>query len=338
MFVVGATYIYSGSNNERESANIIYLNNKKTLIMNTNYRYQLENKKLTGKRQQKFTCPQCGRKKCFVRYIDTRNGNQYVADEVGKCDHQHSCGYHYTPGDYYRDHPGSVATLSQQTAKHVWTPPPLPPFRPLSMAYVTRSHSPQSTFFQWMTNDVARRLAISPERLRQVYDDYMLGATRQSNVIFWQIDHLGQVHGGHIMQYHADGHRGGYQCWTHVKLIRDGLLPQDWQLYQCLYGQHLLSRRPDDHVCIVESEKTALIMAACQPKFLWLATAGSGGLSPEKVQCLQGRRVTLFPDSGCYDKWSRQMQQTSGINYNVDRQLESYPPNTDLCDVLLDAP
>ena len=29
--------------------------------MNTDYRYQLETRKLTGRRQQKTTCPQCGR-------------------------------------------------------------------------------------------------------------------------------------------------------------------------------------------------------------------------------------------------------------------------------------
>ena len=95
-----------------------------------------------------------------------------------------------------------------------------------------------------------------------------------------------------------------------------------------------LPRRPDAHVCLVESEKTALVMAACQPKHLWLATAGSGGLSLEKTECLRGRRVTLFPDSGCYEKWSEQMSLTQGIDYNVSRCLERYPPNTDLCDLL----
>ena len=85
----------------------------------------------------------------------------------------------------------------------------------------------------------------------------------------------------------------------------------------------------------MESEKTALIMAAYRPEYLWLATAGSSGLSLEKVECLRGRRVTLFPDSGCYEKWSQQMKLTQGIDYNISERLEAYPPNTDLCDLLL---
>ena len=118
-------------------------------------------------------------------------------------------------------------------------------------------------------------------------------------------------------------------------MIRAGWLPPNWTLYQCLYGQHLLPRRPDAHVCVVESEKTALIMAALQPQHLWLATAGSGGLSAERVSCLRGRRVTLFPDSGCYKKWTQQMQLTTGIEYNISPRLESYAPNTDLADLVL---
>ena len=300
--------------------------------MNTDYRYKLETPRVTGRRQQKTTCPHCGKKKCFVRYVDTHNGYQYVADTVGKCDHQHSCGYHYKPSEYYHDNQWATEPKASET--HC-APIPLPPFQPLPMEYVQRSHSPQSIFWQWMAGTVAPKLGLSQERLQQIYDDYLVGATQKEDVIFWQIDEQQQVHGGHIMQYRIDGHRNGFQGWTHTPLIRAGLLPPDWMLYQCLFGQHLLSQRPNAHLCIVESEKTALIMAAHQPEYLWLATAGSGGLTPEKVQCLQGRRVTLFPDSGCYEKWSRQMQLTQGIDYNVSQQLEAYPANTDLCDVLL---
>ena len=327
--------------------------------MNTEYRYQLESKRLTGHQPRKLTCPHCGKRKCLVRYVDTQNGFRYVAESVGKCDHQHSCGYHYKPSDYYKDNKWDdtvrkrpacgqsqvklqvkpqvklqVIPQVKPQVGHLRTAQP-PNFQPLPMEYVLRSQSPGSIFWQWFSTDVARRLNISKEQLQLVYQDYFIGATRRSNVIFWQIDQLGQVHGGHIMQYRTDGHRDGFQGWTHVPLMKVGLLPPDWLLYQCLFGQHLLSRRPDAHVCLVESEKTALVMAACQPEHLWLATAGSGGLSAEKVKCLQGRRVTLFPDSGCYEKWTERMKLTNGIDYNVSKSLEVYPPNTDLCDLLL---
>ena len=306
-------------------------------MINTEFRFQLETPKLTGRRQQKTSCPSCGRKKCFVRYVDTQNGFRYVADEVGKCDHQHSCGYHYKPSEYYRDNPDAapqknncqLSIVNCQFAK---------PFSALSPDLVARSHSPRSTFWQWFATDLAHRLGIAPEQVQRVYEDYRIGATRWGCVIFWQIDSRGLVHGGHIMQYRPDGHRGGYQGWTHGPLIQRKLLPPDWQLYQCLYGEHLLPQRPEAHVCIVESEKTALIMAATQPQHLWLATSGSGGLNAEKLACLRGRCFTLFPDSGCFEKWQKVMRQTDLLHYSISPHLESYPPNTDLADLLLQPP
>jgi len=298
---------------------------------NKDYRYQLESRRLTKKAVKKIACPSCGQQKCFVRYVDIRHHFDYLSDEVGKCDHQHSCGYHYTPHDYYRDH----KPISPISPINPITPPPPPrPLEPLSMELVTRSHSPRSTFWQWLSGDGARQLRLDPQALQRVYDDYLIGATRTSDVIFWQVDERGRVRGGHIMQYGPDGHRLGFQGWTHVPLIRQGLLPPDWQLYQCLYGEHLLAWRRQAAVCLVESEKTALVMAALRPDQLWLATCGSGGLSAEKVAPLRGRRVTIFPDSGCYQKWRDVMATTTGIDYTITDRLEAYPPNTDLVDLL----
>ena len=138
------------------------------------------------------------------------------------------------------------------------------------------------------------------------------------------------------MQYGPDGHRLSFNYWEHKRLMREGRLPQDYAVYQCLFGQHLLPKYPHKAVCIVESEKTALIMACTQPNHLWLATCGCGGLAPEKVECLKGRHVTLFPDSGTYNKWCEKMKQTHDIDYRISSQLEAYPPNTDLADILLD--
>ena len=69
--------------------------------MNT-YRFILEKYRGISTR---YTCPQCGRKHTFTRYIDTENNNQYLSERVGKCNRLDKCGYHYTPKQYFTDNP-----------------------------------------------------------------------------------------------------------------------------------------------------------------------------------------------------------------------------------------
>ena len=304
--------------------------------MTTDYRYQLETPRLTGRRQEKVTCPQCGRRS-LVRYVDTHNQFCYVAGVVGKCDHEHSCGYHYKPFEYYHDNAWLKEKPSQHRVSEPPKPKPAPPLQPLPLELVEQYHSPNSTFWQWFEEKCAEKLGLKLEQLRQVFEDYHIGADEQGNVIWWQIDEKGRVRSGHIMQFFADGHRhGGYQNWVHDKLKKEGKLPKDWMLYQCLFGAHLLPLRPEANVCLVESEKTSVVMAAYQPEYLWLATGGSGGLSQEKLNCLRGRRVTIFPDSGCYGKWLEKLKLVTGLDYTITDALETYTDNTDLCDVLMD--
>ena len=268
-----------------------------------------------------------------MRYVDTYNNYNYVADEVGKCDHQNSCGYHYTPKEYFDDH----AWLKEKVV-HYHQPkplPPAPPLQPLPMELVEQYHSKDSVFWEWFATKCAEKLNIDEAALERVYEDYCIGADANKNVIFQQVDEQGRYRSGHIMQYYKDGKRhNGYQDWVHSKFL-EGQLPEGWVLNQCFFGQHLLPRRPEARVAIVEGEKTAVVMAAKVPQYVWLATGSCNGLTLEKLECLKGRRVTVFPDSGCYEKWKEIMERTQGIDYNITDKLEQYPPNTDLVDVLL---
>ena len=63
-----------------------------------------------------------------------------------------------------------------------------------------------------------------------------------------------------------------------------------------------------------------------------------GGLNAEKLACLRGRCFTLFPDSGCFEKWQKVMQGADGFQYTISDRLEQYPANTDLADLLLEPP
>lgn len=75
----------------------------------TEYRFHLQ-KYRPG---SKTVCPECGRKSCFTRYIDEA-GEISFPDNVGICDHINSCGYRYTPKEYFRDNPAVKGKLNER--------------------------------------------------------------------------------------------------------------------------------------------------------------------------------------------------------------------------------
>lgn len=72
-----------------------------------------------------------------------------------------------------------------------------------------------------------------------------------------------------------------------------GQLPADWQLSQCLFGEHLLALYQGKPVGLVESEKTAVIAAGLMPKYMWLATGGHPIPGPFSV--LPGSWIRSWP-------------------------------------------
>lgn len=51
----------------------------------------------------RYTCPSCGAKHRFTRYVDAYGWSQHPS--VGRCDRESACGYHKTPRDYFAEHP-----------------------------------------------------------------------------------------------------------------------------------------------------------------------------------------------------------------------------------------
>ena len=66
----------------------------------SDYRFHLEKYRPNSK----LTCPQCKKLRCLVHYVDDQ-GIIKFPNYVGRCDHENSCGYHYTPKDYFHDNP-----------------------------------------------------------------------------------------------------------------------------------------------------------------------------------------------------------------------------------------
>jgi hypothetical protein len=145
---------------------------------------------------------------------------------------------------------------------------------------------------------------------------YCVGCYKDGRVVFWQIDHTGIPRAAKLMRYETNGHRykekKGEKNSTGWLYNQDGYRdickPSEHTILKPLFGAHLLKRYPQARVNIVESEKTALVMAnfyGNPDKNLWLACGGLKFLSIEAMQPLidQKREVWLWPDKDGLDEW-----------------------------------
>lgn len=263
----------------------------------------------------KIACPECGRKACFTRYIDEA-GEISFPGNVGKCDHINSCGYHYTPKEYFRDNP----TVKERLDGHERDVRARPAVR------TAPEQKPPISFLpsDWVEQSM-RRYDINPlyryfckvagkEDTDRLFRLYRVGTSRMWDgaTVFWQTDRDGNVRAGKIMGYDAvTGHRIK-EPFNQVSWVHSVRKVQDFRMKQCLYGEHLLSdssavmsAKP---VAIVESEKTALVAAHFIPDFIWLATGGMHGcFNSETMQVLGGREVILFPDLKATEEWRRRL-------------------------------
>lgn len=190
------------------------------------------------------------------------------------------------------------------------------------------------------------------EETMRLFRLYNVGATIRMNdaAVFWQVDIKGRIRTGKIMRYGNDEHRIKEDglvnfMWAHrMKSMVDN--PEDFNLVQCFFGEHLLSACPDSKVMIVESEKSAIIASHYYPQYLWLASGGCCGcLNQTASQVLKGREVWLVPDLDAEDRWHakltmlRTITPTAGIVTAISDMAtpEQRAAKLDIADFLLDA-
>ena len=192
---------------------------------------------------------------------------------------------------------------------------------------------------------------MTEEQMQRAAERYRLGCSRDGGVIFWQIDQMGQVYDGKIMYYRPDCHRDHQRHPNWVSnLLKRHYLKDDCQLaasipsQHCLFGTHLLANTnltnhtnkedlldscnscseeksnscsEEKNICVVEAEKTAVIMSALYPDYLWLAAGGLYELTAQKLFPLRGRKIVLFPDTDeqglAYATWYRVMQKAQRL-------------------------
>lgn len=275
----------------------------------------------------RHTCPACERPRCFTLYIDD-NGN-ILHPTVGRCDHESSCGYHRTPRQYFRENPEHrhfVIPSERSESRNLLHYRHARPNR-ASPGIIPQNLIPPPS----ATNHLISYLKtmIPSTAIDRIIADYRLASTPDQAIIFLQIDQDNQCRTGKIMQYNpATGHRikvpnkPGRINWLHSILKRRKQLPPDWQLTQCLFGEHLLPQHQDKTVALVESEKTAIICSAMMPQYLWLATGGKSGLTSERLSSLKGRKIIVFPDIDAFKDWQQKIFTFPHLDIRISRLLE----------------
>jgi hypothetical protein len=136
--------------------------------------------------------------------------------------------------------------------------------------------------------------------------------------VFWQIDDVGNIHAGKIMLYNAETGKRVKKPFNHLQWVHSVLNIPDFQLQQCLFGLHQIRLYSNENpVCIVESEKTAILMTAILPNFLWLATGGLHNLNPDKCAGFKKHQIRLYPDLGCYLHWLQKAKEMEKAGFEV---------------------
>ena len=225
-------------------------------------------------------------------------------------------------------------------------PQPNQPVKPpdyIPHKYLKRSLSLNSNFVRFL------RKHFSDLQIAEAANNYLLGATRKKEVIFWQIDIDGKVRTGKIMQYNPQTGRriktgyGGIN-WVHHKLKKSNPSFSDFNLSQCYFGEHLLRLYPDKPIAIVEAEKTAVIASMIYHDYNWLAAGNLNGLNVEKSRVLCDKTVILYPDAGCFEKWNKKKDEIRNeifcqinISYLVETHAtpQQFQKGCDIADYIL---
>lgn len=321
--------------------------------------------------------PDVDLKKKGVRYLglcpfhDDRHRGSFVVYPKGNCYKCFSCGAKGGVVDFLMAHeklsyPDAIRWLGKKYSIETdmtdfnYTPPPPrpapPPLQPLRlpMGMVERTEKTDGDLLvQWIKTGINWDY-IQRKRIDEVLKEYHVGHGKNGHTIFWQLDDLGEVRTGKMMKYRPDGHRDKTATWNfdwiHSALFRDKRLTQwneDKQEAQLtFFGMHLLNRYPHATVNIVESEKTAVLMAIAYGNHatqIWMACGGLEMLSAERLKPItsQGRQIVLFPDRDGVDKWRAKAAQLpyKSIMLNEQPVTEWWKPQdgekADIADVVV---
>lgn len=280
------------------------------------YRFQLD------KSSKKFECPLCHQEK-YVRYIDNSSGN-YHAYEFGRCDREINCGYFLSPHNQPRMGKSDVAN-NKGIRRHLRRTLPISnsskselvtniPFEVLKSTLKASKYE-SNRFIQYLLEDCP--FPFEPKSIEKIISQYYLGTIEDGwmagAITFPFIDLSKNIRTVQVKSFDNNNHSTRTD-FLHTILKKDYQnkkteLPGWLESYlknekyvTCLFGEHLLSKFPNNPIALVEAPKSAIYGTLYfgfpdnPTHLLWLAVYNLSSLNLEKCKVLKGRKVFLFPD------------------------------------------
>lgn len=238
------------------------------------------------------------------------------------------------------------------------------PFIPAQMVEATESRVTESNLFVWLSGEFGDEAAMIAMRR------YRVGATKHTDGRGYRAASLPYINtSGDCVDckiFHIDPTTGSRKTAPALLswIDREGKaqeLRSTWALAElkkndkprrwCNFGDHLLQDNPTAAVCVVESEKTALVASIVYPSRLWIAVGSKNNLNPERCTPYRGREIIIYPDRdnikdkprksgiGIEKGWetlARELSQ-AGFSVRIDRTVERHRGeiNDDIADIIL---
>lgn len=329
--------------------------------MNTKHRFNLE------KGSKKHVCPNC-QKKTFVRYIDALTGD-YLPQQYGRCDRESKCLFHLNP--YLDGYAKAIQEAEQENSSESirnWKPQqpivikPQPTPEPVFFDFNTFKHTlePQryekNSFIQNLFHNV--KFPFELVEVTKVVQLYRLGTVasgyRTGANTFPFIDVKGNVRAIQVKQFNAANKTTGTDFLHSIiekhHTRHNKPLPEWLQAYikqekrvSCLFGEHLLSKYPQNPVALVEAPKTAVYcslyfgLPESSESLIWLAVYNKSSFSFDKLKVLNGRFVYVFPDlsenQNTFNEWQTKAKEyekrLKGTRFVFSDLLEQLAPESD---------
>ena len=322
------------------------------------HRYALE------KGSKKHHCPECGKKR-FVRFVDIETGD-YLPEQYGRCDRESICSYHLNP---YSDGYAKMVWEREQKVTEVTVPKQKYNFiQPIPMLEQVPVFFDFDTFKQtlkgyenniFIQNLLCRvQYPFEAAEITRVIQLYRLGTVangyRTGANTFPFIDKADNVRAIQVKQFDETNHTTATDFLHSIiekHLTRNNKpLPEWLEAYTkqekritCLFGEHLLSRYPNNPIALVEAPKTAVYgtlyfgLPETPDNFIWLAVYNKSSFSFDKLKALKGRFVYVFPDlskdGNTYREWEAKAKeyesQLPGTRFIFSDLLEQSAPEQD---------